>query len=613
MMAKRTKSNAKSAKPEPPAAITVTYDLSDLPTAQHKAGLAGLLLQIESMKNRKKIAPVYRWDDAQPNTRVHVEFTAETTQALFDDLYAAALIEGPPREKPFTKGKGSAKHEVPPARRVLFSITDKKGKQKVVEGYVYLELTPSLATLRHYLPEQGEWVRLWRDLIWQIIREGRKKAPYIKRAAKLAARGGVAIDDDSDHESDPDDEAESGTGDGSSWSDLLKFASGVRDGSFSTGQLSGAMLLGAMAKNAEILPLEGRLEQNLLLHFWPLTSLVFVPRFIDRDGNEYIGRRDKDNRDPHFAIAVPEVSDLRSFVSDLPLALKNLNTEIAVFRPRESVIDLAAEGGVSYIEHLARLVTDHASSGETRSSVNAIEYFHVTKTGNNVKFLSSGRIAPRPHLAEDYRSIVGRPGEKRPYQNPFFRRALIIALLENQSWFQPFSRLFADWPHRFFVPSDDPPKLSWFWLDARKKLYESSKAMPNDATLTDPPPETDDVLADTVNRLIRRYLDERLKPRFDFVKYRKAKHTPQDAAEARRKLGERLFLEFRSRRDQAFVSHFSGTFFSVSQYLGNRPVNRLFDIVADALMHRTDEVKTLTLMALSANSWVFSIKKEHTK
>src|SRR3954454_21331835 len=33
-----------------PTAVTMKYDLFDLPTAQHKAGLAGLLLQILHMK-----------------------------------------------------------------------------------------------------------------------------------------------------------------------------------------------------------------------------------------------------------------------------------------------------------------------------------------------------------------------------------------------------------------------------------------------------------------------------------------------------------------------------------------------------------------------------------
>ncbi len=176
------------AKAKPPETVTITYDLFDLPTAQHKAGLAGLLLQIESMKSRKQVAPTYRWDTEASNSRVHIEFTEESTGSLFNDLYDATWIEGAPREKPFFKGKGDSKKEVAAVRRAVITKTDKKGVEKAIEGYVYLELTPSLATLRQYLPPQSEWVRLWRDLIWQVIRDSKKKAPYIQRAAEKRSR-----------------------------------------------------------------------------------------------------------------------------------------------------------------------------------------------------------------------------------------------------------------------------------------------------------------------------------------------------------------------------------------------------------------------------------------
>ncbi len=67
----------KSSKPgaAEPLLVPVTYELFDLPTAQHKAGLAGLLLQIESMRNRKKSAPAYqlgrRAAEHQGPRRVH--------------------------------------------------------------------------------------------------------------------------------------------------------------------------------------------------------------------------------------------------------------------------------------------------------------------------------------------------------------------------------------------------------------------------------------------------------------------------------------------------------------------------------------------------------------
>ena len=40
------------ARQSAPTAVTVKYDLFDLPTAQHKAGLAGLLLQIRHMERK---------------------------------------------------------------------------------------------------------------------------------------------------------------------------------------------------------------------------------------------------------------------------------------------------------------------------------------------------------------------------------------------------------------------------------------------------------------------------------------------------------------------------------------------------------------------------------
>jgi hypothetical protein len=62
-------------------------------------------LQIDSMEDRGRSAPTYRWDTEEPSTKVHVEFTEANMAGLFDDLYDAAWIEGAPRKKPFYKGR----------------------------------------------------------------------------------------------------------------------------------------------------------------------------------------------------------------------------------------------------------------------------------------------------------------------------------------------------------------------------------------------------------------------------------------------------------------------------------------------------------------------------
>ncbi len=609
---KATKKTRKHAQSKPAAtadsentsdisSVRITYDLYDLPTAQHKAGLAGLLLQIRSMSNRNADLPVpnVEWDNEFPETRVTLEFTAETVQSLFDDLYDATLDEGPVREKPFTKGKTKL------VRRQSYIKTDKKGNEKTVEGYVYLELAPSLATLTHFLPKEGEWVKLWRDLIWQIIREGKKKAPYIKRASKKAElRDAAAADEsgDSDSDSTSDDDKETSRGDGSTWDDLIKF---TKKGASAQGKLSGALLLGAMEKNAESLTLLGRIDQNLLLHFWPLAVMVFVPLFLDSDGETHIGRRSKKDSDPHFCLAVPEVSNLSQFVEDFPRMLQQLGSEKAAFRPRESLIDMPAEGAFAFIEHLAVLAPGTMADSGVRWAINSIDYFHLTKAGNNVKFLTSGRVVPKPHLVEKYQGIRGLPGAKPPFGNPLFRRGLMMALLSDVPWFQPFSKLFQEWPAEFFVHSEkSPSKLSWFWSDARKKLQLEMIDMSEDVDPESPPPD-DKVLATLLHRIVRTYVTDRAESRsgIDLDKYRRGdkiewEALPPKFAEERRKVGESLFLELRSRRDQAFIEHFTRTLFSGKQFLSEAN----YSAVGLALLNRTDDVKTLTLMALSANS-----------
>ena len=56
-------------KAEPITSVTIPYDLFDLPTAQHKAGLAGLILQIRSMEDARRRAARRCRTPCRPSTR----------------------------------------------------------------------------------------------------------------------------------------------------------------------------------------------------------------------------------------------------------------------------------------------------------------------------------------------------------------------------------------------------------------------------------------------------------------------------------------------------------------------------------------------------------------
>src|SRR6266567_1075729 len=112
---------AKKSKPEK---VEIRYDLFALPTAQHKAGLAGLVLAIRSLKERSEKDPKEIPPESVPeileepdDISVKIRFTERSVKGLFDDLYDADLIESEPREKPRTRGKGPSKTIIPPVKR----------------------------------------------------------------------------------------------------------------------------------------------------------------------------------------------------------------------------------------------------------------------------------------------------------------------------------------------------------------------------------------------------------------------------------------------------------------------------------------------------------------
>lgn len=561
-----------------PTTVTVRYDLFDLPTAQHKAGLAGLLLQIDHMngegKNPKPAAVPKVVELTRTSTAI--EFTAESVQCLFDDLYAAS------REIVRVKSKWASAKEAKPPEEVEEEIEEKaadgtvKRKKVKVKYFFYEQVQPSGNALRQYVTNGPDlWLKLWRDMLWAIPRGNpQSRKPFEERADNKSCGEGA-----------------------NAWANLVKAHRALAENEFHTDEVAGSLWLGAQAVNAEGVPFEGRVEQTLLLHFWPLAAQVYAPQVVQPDGeNEFVG----------YVLAIPEVADLKKFGRQYPRMLGGLGKDARGYRPAEAVIDLPAESALSFLEHLARLSGEKAEGADHGDSLGSVEYLHLAKFGNNIKTLAAGRVAPRPGMLARYLNIVGKVGEKPPYSNPLFRRGLMLALLNDQPWFQPFGKLFAEWDVSFFVPTDDPPKnMSWFWADARKKLQEVIQAMPTDPKPGDDPPNTDDLLMMLIHRLTRTYLSERAKQKsgIDPEKFKDGNKIawdklPKDFYDARRAAGESLFLEFRSRREQAFVEHFAQTFFATKQYVSEDHYTE----IGRALLRRTEDVKTLTLMALSANS-----------
>ena len=138
-------------------AITLSYSLFDLPSAQHKAGLAGLLLLIDSLRQRGT-GPLPEVLNLSA-TSVQLTFSEASMQTVFDDLYDAAWVET--RQKSKRTGKKKPKRAETEENR-----DEESGKVKKQKFYVYDEVEPKVLFLEHHYPgDEKGWLKLWRDML----------------------------------------------------------------------------------------------------------------------------------------------------------------------------------------------------------------------------------------------------------------------------------------------------------------------------------------------------------------------------------------------------------------------------------------------------------------
>ena len=115
-----------------------------------------------------------------------------------------------------------------------------------------------------------------------------------------------------------------------------------------------------------------------------------------------------------------------------------------------------------------------------------------------------------------------------------------------------------------------------------------------------------DRLAHCIYQLTREYVnrktEEKSGERFDIFKNNKDDKGrviyPQKYLENKEKICSDAFLAMRGRHEQDFVEYFTGTICSVSQFLPEEE----YIIMGQALISQPDIVKTLAMLALSANS-----------
>ena len=547
--------------------ITLEYDLSSLPTAQHKAGLAGLVLSIQEMQNpdRSRGSNSLEPQDIPElneltETSAKITLTERSCQKLFDDCYAAIMgtVEV---EKPWKNAMVARTFE----REKKFTDEDanekKSHKVKTVTVYVHPNLEPRNPVLDRHLfqaineSKQDLWYRLWRDMLWAIPRAiPTTRNPY-KETESGSCKEGAKM-----------------------WSQLVRFQKARDKNQVRSIPLSSALLLGAQDSNAEHVDFAERVDNVLALHFWPLTTLIYVPYQFEVDAANPSRSR---SVPVGFSLAIPDVANLRLFCSSFPRILSDFKTNAKPkgYRPDNACVEIAAESALDLLTQQAWLAGAKTEKTKLSGTLHAVTYIHVEKQGKIVKTLASGRIAPDPHLLKKYELL------RKRYYSSLFRNLRLSSLLDRNpdNWWQGFAKPLSTLPHELLLSGTNLPYfVRGFCNDIRTAFSEERSTninkensvstepttmIDNENTGKSPPKTIEQIVMNMVRNYVIKKSEDKSDVKFDAVKKESksqagAKETEKSEAtehfeKNRRKLAERLFLEVRSRHGRDFASYFA--------------------------------------------------------
>lgn len=534
-----TSTSTASAKHPP---VTLRWDLAELPSSQHRAGLAGLVLMVRWLnRNKYKGTCNLTRVDAAGAT---LEIDLAGMKALFDEVYAASSEE----QERDALLKNRQKEVIKPLKTIVRKVEDPKThKMKEKKVYIYPQVVPCGGPLvdwdRSAQGSNGLWIKLWRDLVWEVLRGvPAQREPYNARA-----------------ENEETHDAEE------TWESLLKPDNPTVD-------LPSTYYLGAQAKTAESIPFRDRARQQFLLHFWPFAVQVYVPQVVDREGKrKFTG----------YAVAIPDVADLKTFCGELPKVLDGRGIEKNGYRPRDAVVDLAVEGALDLLKRLHEQVAKKEAARETSDLVLGVDVIHVEKEGNNVRVRGSTRLEPMQQMLDEYAQLKGA------FWNPDFCRQRLINLVNQREWWSGFDTLMCT------LPSERTISNNYFQHDAREAFKTSEVAMQKAKEEGGTPS-----LEALVYHVVGGYVFRKLKMKYglDWEHAKANDHLKKEYEEKKEKVAKEAFLAARSRTGADFVDFFTSTLCSVPQHLPEGEYLAL----SLALTAETEKVRTLTLLALSA-------------
>ncbi len=525
--------------------IILRYNLWNLPSSQHRCGLVGLVEVLRWMKmndERKGTAKLLKVS-AQD---VEVELDQEGIEDIFNQIYAASTEERR-LPKPYKDKNGNEK---PWLRKEEEETIDPKTQKKSMKtSYIYTEIVPLGAFLLDRDPsrngESGVWIKLWRDMVWNILRGvPATRKPFENRAKKLGPQDTKTVPEDAKK----------------IWHAINSQHQSI--------ELPSTYYLGAQSKTAENTGFRDQASNLFLLHFWPFVTQVYQPQVVDNEGTR---------KNVGFAIVIPDISNIKIYADEIKNLLLDRNTDLAGYRPKQAIVDIPLESALDFMNHLHEGLQQRVGK-HISDVVFGFDVIHAEKEGNNVRIRSVHRMQTNVHLLTSYLPT------KDLWSYTFRTHWLWNIILSKHRW-SGFDKVCTQ------KPIDTTFNDYKFRHDARHMLR-------GDSTMDN---RSDSVnLEQMVFDIARKYVAKKVAMKEgvswkseETAEVKKYKEKTEDTA-------RKAFLAVRSRSGIDFIEFFTGTLCSVPQFL---PLER-YEKLSKTLIEDPERVRTLTLVALSAAAYV---------
>ncbi|AUT04615.1 type I-MYXAN CRISPR-associated protein Cmx8 (plasmid) [Nostoc sp. CENA543] len=537
--------------------IKLSYTLAELPSAQHRAGLAGLVLMVREVHHQELLDnyqdAILEFLSAPDEYGITLEFNLEGLKTLFDLTYQAF---NEPRK---TTTKISQYDRIEEEKII------EKGKEKIKQWYHYSVVVPQGAFLPYWDnssndENNGFWIKLWRNMMWDIVRDkDASRTPFKERVSE-------------DH---------------NYFQDTEKIWQSLQNPDKSSGQ-SGTYYLGATASTAENIPQKDIIKYQFLLHFAPFTFQVYCPSILDKEGK-------RDNSKKNYAVTIPDVANLKDFCDEFPNVLQQCRSNESVgYRPREALIDLPEEGALDILGLLRERIAQNTGSQTLEDLVLGVEVIHAEKAGNNVKFHSISYVEP----------IVGKVDRYKEIQNlywcPWFRKQRLLNLVKSEYDSEGNLIEIPGW-----IGFDDLlSRIPRSWLEHPYFSHDARNLFIHEIS------NKGDKIMDKKNRpyqiIVRDicffYVTNKLKNKYQIIKTDRDTYKKDSGESISKKEGDEkiekivngAFLSVRSRSEkQDFIDYFVETLYPFVS-------KDEFAYFATQLYEATEEIRALTLLALSS-------------